>query len=80
TLDKVLELEFDTVVPGHGNVTNKQALRDYRGTSQRMTEVLTQMVRQNRSRADIEAVLRKDFGFQDFHIMSSLDGLINEMR
>ena len=80
TLDKVLELEFDTVIPGHGSVTNKQALRDYRGSTQRMTELLTQMVKQNRSRADIEAVLRKDFGFQDFHIMMSLDGLINEMR
>ena len=80
TLDKVLELDFETVVPGHGNVTNKQALREYRGTSQRMTEVLTQMVRQNRSVADIEAVLRNEFGFQDFHIQSSLQGLVNEMR
>jgi glyoxylase-like metal-dependent hydrolase (beta-lactamase superfamily II) len=80
TLDKVLGLEFDTVIPGHGSVTNKQALRDYRGSTQRMTELLTQMVRQNKSRADIETVLRNDFGFQDFHIMMSLDGLINEMR
>ncbi len=80
TLDKVLALDFETVVPGHGTVTNKQALREYRGTSQRMTEVLTQMVRQNRSTADIEAVLRNEFGFQDFHIQSSLQGLVNEMR
>jgi glyoxylase-like metal-dependent hydrolase (beta-lactamase superfamily II) len=80
TLDKVLALDFDTVVPGHGTVTNKQALRQARGKSQRMTEVLTQMVKQNRSKADIEAVLRNEFGFQDFHIMMSLDGLINEMR
>jgi cyclase len=80
TLDKVLALDFETVVPGHGNVTNKQALREYRGTSARMTEVLTQMVRQNRSVADIEAVLRNEFGFQDFHIQGSLQGLVNEMR
>jgi cyclase len=80
TLDKVLELDFETVVPGHGNVTNKQAMRQARGTSQRMTEVLTQMVRQNRSAADVEAVLRNEFGFQDFHIQASLQGLINEMR
>lgn len=80
TLDKVLALDFETVVPGHGNVANKQALREYRSTSQRMTEVLTQMVRQNRPRADIEKVLRNEFGFQDFHIMASLDGLINEMK
>ncbi len=80
TLDKVLALDFETVVPGHGTVTNKQALREYRGTSARMTEVLTQMVRQNRATADIEAVLRNEFGFQDFHIQSSLQGLVNEMR
>ncbi len=80
TLDKVLELDFETVVPGHGTVTNKQALREYRGTTQRMTEVLTQMVRLNRSVADIEAVLRNEFGFQDFHIQASLQVLIDEMR
>jgi cyclase len=80
TLDKVLALDFETVVPGHGLVVNKQALREYRATSQRMTDVLTQMVRQNRSTSDIEAVLRNEFGFQDFHIQSSLQGLVNEMR
>jgi len=80
TLDKVLALDFDTVVPGHGTVTNKQAVRDARASSQRMTEMLTTMVKQNRSKADIEAMLRNEFGFQDFHIMMSLDGLINEMK
>ena len=80
TLDKVLALDFDAVVPGHGTVTNKQAVSEARASSQRMTEMLTQMVKQNRSRADIEKVLRTEFGFQDFHIMMSLDGLINEMK
>jgi glyoxylase-like metal-dependent hydrolase (beta-lactamase superfamily II) len=80
TLDKVLGLNFETVVPGHGTVTNKQAVREARASSQRMTEVLTQMVKQNRTPADIEKVLRTDFGFQDFHIQMSLQGLINEMK
>jgi cyclase len=80
TLDKVLALDFETVVPGHGAVVTKQALSEYRATSQRMTDVLTQMVRQNRSTSDIEAVLRNEFGFQDFHIQASLQGLVNEMR
>jgi glyoxylase-like metal-dependent hydrolase (beta-lactamase superfamily II) len=80
TLDRVLALDFETVVPGHGLVTNKQALREYRNTSQRMTEVVSQLVRQNRPVADVEAVLRNQFGFQDFHIQMSLQGLMNEMR
>jgi cyclase len=80
TIDKVLELDFETVVPGHGNVSNKQGLRAYRGETQRLTDMVSQMVRQNRSRADIEAMLRSEFGFQDFHIQGSLDALIAEMR
>ena len=48
--------------------------------TQRMTELVTRMVRQNKSRADIEAVMRTEFGFQDFHVQRSLDGLVNEMR
>jgi cyclase len=80
TIDKVLELPFETVVPGHGNVSNREALRAYRGETQRLTDMVSQLVRQNRSRADIEAMLRNEFGFQDFHIQGSLDGLIAEMR
>jgi cyclase len=80
TLDKVLELDFDPVVPGHGSVTNKDGVRRARATSERETEMLTQMVRQNRPKADIEAMLRNEFGFLDFHIQASLDGLINEFR
>jgi len=80
TLDRVLLLDFDTVVPGHGAVTNKQGVRDARAKSERETAMLTQMVNAGRSRADVEAILRNEFGFLDFHIQASLDGLINEFR
>ena len=80
TLDKVLALDFDTVVPGHGAVTNKQGVRDARAKSERETQMLTQMVKAGRSKADVEAMLRNEFGFLDFHIQASLDGLINEFR
>jgi hypothetical protein len=38
------------------------------------------MLRQNRSRDDIAQMLRNEFGFQDFHIQLSLDGLMVELR
>jgi glyoxylase-like metal-dependent hydrolase (beta-lactamase superfamily II) len=80
TVAKVLELQFDTVVPGHGNVVRKADMQSFRTSTQRLTELITQAVRQNKSRADIEAVMRTEFGWQDFHVQMALDGLINEMR
>lgn len=80
TVAKVLELDFDTVVPGHGNVVRKADMQSFRASTQRLTELVTQAVRQNKSRAEIESIMRMEFGWQDFHVQMALDGLINEMR
>ena len=80
TVGKALELDFDTVVPGHGNVVKKADMQAFRASTQRLTELVTGLVRQNKSRADIEAAMRSEFGWQDLHVQRALDGLINEMR
>jgi glyoxylase-like metal-dependent hydrolase (beta-lactamase superfamily II) len=80
TLDRVLELDFDTVVPGHGTPASKEALREFRDTSERLTELVSQLARQNRSRDDIEQVMRSEFGRQDFHVQMGLAGLIDELE
>jgi hypothetical protein len=38
------------------------------------------MQRQQRSRADIEAMLRSELNFADFHVQSSLEGLLSELQ
>jgi hypothetical protein len=38
------------------------------------------MVRAKQSKAAIEKVVRSEFGFQDFHVEKSLDGLIKELK
>jgi cyclase len=80
TVEKALELDFDTVVPGHGGVVTKQAMREFRDSTVRLRELVSEMVQQNKSRAEIEAAMRSEFGWQDFHVQPSLDGLINEVR
>ncbi|HVY63841.1 MAG TPA: MBL fold metallo-hydrolase [Gammaproteobacteria bacterium] len=80
TVENALKLDFDTVIPGHGDVTNKADLVKFRDSTKRLTELVTQMVRQNKSKADIEATMRKEFGWQDLHVQRALDGLIKEMR
>jgi glyoxylase-like metal-dependent hydrolase (beta-lactamase superfamily II) len=80
TVEQVLKLDFDTVVPGHGNVVKKADMQAFRGSTQRLTQLVTQALKAGKSKADVEALMRMEFGWQDFHVQMALDGLINEMR
>ena len=75
-----LALEFETVVPGHGLVSTRADLEDYLMRTLKFRDILTEMVRQGRSQADIEAVVRSDFAWEDFHVQMALPGLISEFR
>jgi len=80
TVDGALGLDFDAVVPGHGNVTNKQELRKFRESTISLRTKVHDMVSQKKSRAEVEKMLRSDFHFADLHVQVSLDGLIKELQ
>jgi cyclase len=80
TVENALKLSFDTVVPGHGLVVPRRDLEAFRTDTARLTQLITQMERQGKSKADIEKTMRSEFGWQDFHVQMALDGLVNEMR
>ncbi|HKE85064.1 MAG TPA: MBL fold metallo-hydrolase [Vicinamibacterales bacterium] len=80
TLDGALQLDFDSVVPGHGTVTTKQEMRKFRDSTLTLRNRVHDMLAQNKSRAEIEKMLRSDFHFADLHVMVSLDGMLAELR
>ena len=80
SLTRVLALDFATVVPGHGTVATRDDLAGFRDETARLVELVQSMNRANRERADIEAMLRSEFNFADFHVSASLDGLLVELR
>jgi cyclase len=80
TLTRALGLDFDTVVPGHGTVASRDDMAGFRDETARLVELVQEMNRGGRGRAEIEAMLRSEFGFQDFHVTASLDGLLAELR
>ncbi|MEO8097423.1 MAG: MBL fold metallo-hydrolase [Acidobacteriota bacterium] len=80
TLDNALKLNFDKVVPGHGEVTTKAEMQNFRTKTMSLRTKVHDMVVAKKSKAEIEAMLRKDFHFADLHIMFSLDGLMNELK
>jgi glyoxylase-like metal-dependent hydrolase (beta-lactamase superfamily II) len=80
TVEEVLKLDFDTVVPGHGSVATKRELTTFRDSTKRFTEFVTQLVKQGKSRAEVGQAMRMEFGWQDFHVQLGLDGLLDEMK
>jgi glyoxylase-like metal-dependent hydrolase (beta-lactamase superfamily II) len=80
TLDAVLQLDFDTVVPGHGVVTTRQELRQFRDSTLVLRNRIHEMIVQKRTRDDIAQMLRREFHWADLHLDRGLDGALAELR
>lgn len=66
TLDKVLALDFEYVIPGHGPVTGRAALVEFQNFMRQLAAVGAAAARSGRSLADTQAqaALDTDTGFQ----------------
>jgi cyclase len=80
TVDKGLQLNFDTVVPGHGPVSNKAELQKFRESTARLRSRVHEMIVQKKSKDEISKMLASEFHFAEFHLNASLDGLLVELR
>jgi glyoxylase-like metal-dependent hydrolase (beta-lactamase superfamily II) len=80
TLDSALQLDFDTVVPGHGVVTTKAEMRKYRDTAQRLRNRVHEMLVQKKSRDEIAKMLQSEFHWAQLHLDIGLDGAMAELR
>jgi glyoxylase-like metal-dependent hydrolase (beta-lactamase superfamily II) len=80
TLDSALQLDFDAVVPGHGNVTTKQEMRKFRDATLALRTRVHEMIVQNKTRDDIAKMLQAEFHWAQLHLDRGLDGAIAEMQ
>ena len=80
TLDQVLMLDFDTVVPGHGPVTDKAALRNFRDQTIQIRRMTREMIAAGNNRDEIAQMLINEFHWADLHLQRGLDGLIAELQ
>jgi glyoxylase-like metal-dependent hydrolase (beta-lactamase superfamily II) len=80
TLDRALQLDFDTVVPGHGDVTTKAELRKFRDNTLAMRTRVHEMLMQKKSKDEISAVLKSDFQGAQLVFPGLLDGLLTELQ
>lgn len=80
TLDGVLMLDFNSVVPGHGLVTTKAELRKFRDGTVQLNQRVRQMLVDKKSKEEIAAMLRRDYKWGDLHMERAFDGMLAELR
>jgi len=64
TLDGVLALDFDTVIPGHGPVSTKADVAKFRSDLETMRTRLAKMIKSGSSKADLLKTLEDDYGWR----------------
>ncbi|HLK51678.1 MAG TPA: MBL fold metallo-hydrolase [Bryobacteraceae bacterium] len=83
TLDAVMKnLDFDTVIPGHGPVTTKAGLLTYRNDVEKLRNRATELVHQGMTREQLAQAMTKEFGWQpnSLQMQWSIPGMLTELR
>jgi len=80
TLDSALQLDFNNVVPGHGNVTSKAEMRKFRDSTLRLRNRVHEMIVAKKTRDEITAMLKTEFHWADLHLARGLDGALAELQ
>lgn len=80
TLERALQLDFDTVIPGHSGLTDRANMQGYIEELARTQDMVREMNRQRRPREEIQAVLESEFNWGGLAMRVGLDGVITEMQ
>jgi glyoxylase-like metal-dependent hydrolase (beta-lactamase superfamily II) len=83
TLDKAMAFwDFDTVIPGHGAVTNKAALMAYRTNADALRTKIQQQVRSGKTEAQVKQFMKDEYKWADnsLNMQWGFPGLMNELK
>jgi len=82
TLDGALKLDFDTVIPGHGNVTDKAALKTYRDNVEKLRNRAQGLIRAGKSQEEVGKIMMAEFGWaaNSLQMQWSLPGMMAELK
>jgi glyoxylase-like metal-dependent hydrolase (beta-lactamase superfamily II) len=83
TLDGVLTtLDFDTVIPGHGKVTDKAGLQTYRDNVLKERNRVTSLIREGKSQEDVGKAMMAEYGWTQTSLQMqwSLPGMMTELK
>ncbi|MBI4521845.1 MAG: MBL fold metallo-hydrolase [Gemmatimonadetes bacterium] len=64
TLDGILTLDFETVIPGHGPVSTRADVERFRADLETMRTRIAGLINEGRSRDDLVSLLERDYGWR----------------
>ncbi len=82
TLDAAMQLDFDTVIPGHGKVTNKAGLLAYRDNVQKLRNRVSGLIHEGKSQDEVGKVVMAEYGWApgSLNMQWSLPGMMKELK
>jgi len=80
TLGRLLQLDFETVVPGHSGVTDRANIEGYIDYLNRTQAMVWEMNANDATRDEIQAMLAEEFDWGGLEMRIGLDGVITEMQ
>jgi len=64
TMDEMLKLDFDTVIPGHGPVSTRADVEKFRNDLVAMRTRLTDLIKKGTTKAALARILEDDYGWR----------------
>jgi cyclase len=82
TLDAAMKLDFDTVIPGHGPVTDRAGLQAYRDNVEKLRNRAAGLIHEGKGQDEIGKVMTAEFGWAagGLQMQWSLPGMIAELK
>ena len=82
TLDGALGMDFDTVIPGHGKVTDKAGLKPYRDNVEKLRNRVAGLVKSGKSQDEVGKVMTEEYKWApgSLNMQWSLPGLMTELK
>ena len=82
TLDAAMKLDFETVIPGHGAVTNKAGLQTYRDNVAKLRTRVSGLIHEGKSKDEVAKFLTAEYHWQpdSLPMQWSLPGMMTELK
>jgi glyoxylase-like metal-dependent hydrolase (beta-lactamase superfamily II) len=82
TLDAAMKLDFDTVIPGHGKVTNKAGLLAYRDNVEKLRNRVSGLIHEGKSQDEVGKVVMAEYNWAagSLNMQWSLPGMMTELK
>jgi len=80
TLDKVMALDFDTVIPGHSGVTDRAHVQAYIDENRRMLDLIRMLKSAGRDPMAITSAVQMEFGNMAFVVLPSIQSVLDELQ